>query len=118
MPREKHCVHKSFTKAIIEGRNNKYVTKATCNHCKWVNISNTTRLIKHIKQCLKCPKDIKDNVARQKNVDNGQDNLDLDDNDSNAVTTHISNKKIKINSTMENYICKEKSITKSMQVSI
>ena len=51
MGRQKHCVHKLFSKHVDEG----LVVKVQCNFCQWVERKNTTRIIQHPKHFCKIP---------------------------------------------------------------
>ena len=131
MGREKHCVHKNFTKSVVEGQNNKSVVKTKCNHCNWENALNTTRMIKHIKDCLKCPKEIKEKVSGEKHDAKEEtiENLEHDEQilekiehvsnpESKEADVHITKKKKFSNSSMDNFIFKDKTVTEALQVSL
>ena len=49
MGRQKHCVHKYFSKHVDEGR----VVKVQWSFCQWVNRKNTTTIIQHLKEFCK-----------------------------------------------------------------
>ena len=91
MVREKHCVYKNFTKSVVEGQNNKSVVKTKCNHCNWENVLNTTRIITHIKDCLKCSKEMKEKVSVEKH-DAKEEKIENVENDEQILENikHVS----------------------------
>lgn len=113
MPREKHSVHKHFTKSTVEGKNNKFTLKATCNFCKWISVNNTTRLIKHIKTCSKCPPEILKEISGQLEVNESNDDSD----DSHTNNEGPVAKKAKPNQSIEGFITRDKSVTEVQRVS-
>lgn len=35
-----------------------------CSFCGWVTFSNATRMLKHIKKCVKCPEDVRKVIVK------------------------------------------------------